>query len=69
VRLNTQAQTQIQNILSNLYGAVDYIKQAQQSRADVFRYKTPTSSTSAGPIPAFSQVSSVYPPKLTLFSF
>ncbi|KAI5818791.1 hypothetical protein BZA77DRAFT_306411 [Pyronema omphalodes] len=52
--LNSQAQMQIQSILSNLQGAINFLNQAQQNRESKYRYNTP-GGEHQGPMPQFGQ--------------
>jgi len=55
MELNTEAETQIRNIVNDLPGAVRFLTQAQDNRDQIYNYKTPGGDPSS-PISAFSQV-------------
>jgi hypothetical protein len=59
-RLTNEAETQIQNILNDLPGAVRFMEQSQQNREQVYKYKTPGEKANAAPSP-FSQVRCLCP--------
>ncbi|KAI5841284.1 hypothetical protein BZA05DRAFT_109733 [Tricharina praecox] len=54
VKLNTEADTQIRNIMSDLPGAVRFLTQAQENRDQLYKYRTPGGDPT-GPISPFSQ--------------
>ncbi|KAF8517610.1 hypothetical protein BDD12DRAFT_110326 [Trichophaea hybrida] len=54
IQLNIEAESQIRNILSNLPGAINFMTEAQENRANIYRYKQRNSDVNASS-PAFVQ--------------